>query len=577
MKLKLKTLIGGAAVAAVTGGVFLAGIQSAAAAAPSFEPDPGSVGSISFYDASGNQVVSGSVNDSPLAGYYAASGGGIAAGDNKAVIVYYTPQDGVPTGSWTTGETWTSTQTFGAAVSYPGSLAGSTNAIVKGNATDGPFSTHISAFPNASAANPGVYQIRLYTTQAGGGGNATYYSADISVSGTTWTQVFPAPPAATATTTSLTVGPASPQAHGTNVTLTASVAAASGPNPTNGSVQFFDGATQVGATQTYTGSPVSVSTTALTVGSHSLTAKYLPQGITFATSTSSVSTYVINGINTSTGLSITGGYTTAGSAATLTATVTPSSAPGAVTFEDNGTTVPGTVTNPTAGTYVLDLPSGFSAGAHSIVAKFAPSDPNYGASQSSAQPFITQAAQVGACAQPGSVCTDTQNITATVPVGTLVINTPYTAASPLDLGTLVLDPTTSATLSGSKPFQNIVVTDTRSGNLPWTVQAIATSLSDGGSNPNSVINAQNLGLTGLSQTSAGAGFTGALTFTDNAAANGVAPSDTGSLGLGGTTPHTVVATDHGLGTVNMAGTLTLIAPSSTEPGVFAGTITFTVG
>ena len=53
-------------------------------------------------------------------------------------------------------------------------------------------------------------------------------------------------------------------------------------------------------------------------------------------------------------------------------------------------------------------------------------------------------------------------------------------------GTLQLS-ADSTTLSASKPFQHIVVTDTRSGNLPWTVQALATNLSDGGSHPNSVI------------------------------------------------------------------------------------------
>ena len=63
----------------------------------------------------------------------------------------------------------------------------------------------------------------------------------------------------------------------------------------------------------------------------------------------------------------------------------------------------------------------------------------------------------------------------------------------------------------------------------------------------------------------------------NPAANGVAPADPGSLGLGGTSPHTIATVNHGLGSVEMAGTLTLIAPSSTEPGLFTGTITFTVG
>jgi hypothetical protein len=186
-----------------------------------------------------------------------------------------------------------------------------------------------------------------------------------------------------------------------------------------------------------------------------------------------------------------------------------------------------------------------------------------------------QAAAGSPCADPNSVCTDAQTITATIPVGTLVINTPYTPASPLSLGTLTLK-ADSTQFNGSATFDNIKVTDTRSGNLPWTVSALASALSDGGSHVNSVINAQNLGLTTISATP-GTGFTGTITPTDNTAANAVAPGDTGSLGLGGTVAHTVAVANHGLGTVTMKGTLTLNAPSSTEPGLFTGTITFTVG
>jgi hypothetical protein len=174
------------------------------------------------------------------------------------------------------------------------------------------------------------------------------------------------------------------------------------------------------------------------------------------------------------------------------------------------------------------------------------------------------------------VCTDTQYIQATVPVGTLVINTPYVdAAHALNLGTLVLSPD-STQLQGSATFANIKVTDTRSGNLPWTVSALASNLTDGGANPNSVINNQNLGLTNITSTP-GTGFTGTVTPHNNPAAAGVAPGAAGNAGLGGTTTHAVADANKGLGTVTMQGTLTLNAPSSTEPGLFTGTITFTVG
>ena len=59
-------------------------------------------------------------------------------------------------------------------------------------------------------------------------------------------------------------------------------------------------------------------------------------------------------------------------------------------------------------------------------------------------------------------------------------------------------------------------------------------------------------------------------------ATAVAPPCTGNSGLGGTA-HTIATATAGLGTDTLNGQLTLIAPTSTEPGLFTGTITFTVG
>jgi hypothetical protein len=215
------------------------------------------------------------------------------------------------------------------------------------------------------------------------------------------------------------------------------------------------------------------------------------------------------------------------------------------------------------------------------VARFTPTDvTQYQASQSAAQSFVLVTGG-GACAQAGSSCTDTQYIRATIPVGTLTISTPYDQAHPLDLGTLALN-TTATEYSAQKSFNNIIVTDNRSGGLGWTASALASPLSDGGSNPGSTINAENVGLTNLHATP-GVGVTSTVHVTDNAAADpAVAPSDNGSAGLGGSSPHsfatsTVASGQNGDGTVTMNGTLTLNAPTSTEAGLFTGTITFTVG
>ena len=66
-----------------------------------------------------------------------------------------------------------------------------------------------------------------------------------------------------------------------------------------------------------------------------------------------------------------------------------------------------------------------------------------------------------------------------------------------------------------------------------------------------------------------------LGFSSTSAASATSPRR--GVGLGGTTAHPVVSTDHGIGTLTVDGLLTITAPTSTEPGLFTGTITFTVG
>ena len=67
-----------------------------------------------------------------------------------------------------------------------------------------------------------------------------------------------------------------------------------------------------------------------------------------------------------------------------------------------------------------------------------------------------------------------------------------------------------------------------------------------------MINAQNVGLTGL--TAGAAGHQG--------------------LGL---VPHTILTADHGQGSYVVNGTITISASTATEAGLFACTITFTIG
>jgi hypothetical protein len=197
-----------------------------------------------------------------------------------------------------------------------------------------------------------------------------------------------------------------------------------------------------------------------------------------------------------------------------------------------------------------------------------------------------------------TACSGAQAAAGTLPAGVLAISTPYTASNSLDLGTLSLDPT-GAFYSASVPldpnssdvptadtgptdptFSGITVVDTQASNLPWSISAWASNLSDGGQTVQSLISGEDVGLTGLTAVAVpGNPLTAAdLTFFDQPAADPpVLATDTGSQGLGGQNSH-VIVTDAGQaeGTIGINGTITVNAPTSTEAGTFAGTIVLTL-
>jgi hypothetical protein len=355
-----------------------------------------------------------------------------------------------------------------------------------------------------------------------------------------------------------------------------------------------------------------VTTTALThVGSpYSVTAVFSPTGTTYSGSTSSALTQTVGAAATHTvttlGIS---GDTTTGTDATLSGTVTPSAGGnGTVEFFDGGSGAPNTGGTPlaisggptatvTGGDYSATLTGGFAAGPHHVVAVFTPSDSTYAKSTSNEVDFNTiQGAAAGStCSQTGSQCSDTQTIEGEIPTGTLVISTPYTDTSPLDIGKLALD-STGSYWTGSAAFKCITITDASSGGSPFVASALANTLTQvpGSGNPAqntsgaaTSINSENVGLTNLALSAAPIvcpdgstptqSYTGTRTVSSNPAANGVPLADTGSAGLGGSTPHQIVSGQAGgEGTVAYDGTITLNAPTSTAAGTYKGTIVFTV-
>jgi sugar lactone lactonase YvrE len=161
-----------------------------------------------------------------------------------------------------------------------------------------------------------------------------------------------------------TVTPASsanPSVAGQPVTLSATVS----PAGATGTVQFLDGATSVGVATVGNGT-ASLTTSALTAGSHSITAVYSGDG-NYAASVSGALTETILKAASSVALGSSTNPSTFGQPVTFTATVIPNSATGTVQFLD-GATVLGTVAV-SAGSAVLST-SALSPGSHTITAAY---------------------------------------------------------------------------------------------------------------------------------------------------------------------------------------------------------------
>jgi hypothetical protein len=571
MRINLRSTAARAGVLALAGGIvaFTAGV--AQAVTPGWTPDANAAGGLYFYDSSGHQITSGSINDSPMASYYVASGGAINAGNDRAFQAFSTPVQGANSATWPGTQGISSTQVFNPPAALPGDLNGYTGAVVHGVATDGSLNAdQIAAFPNSSAVAgyQNLYEVRVYTAGGVNGQSSTWYSATIEVTGSTWAQVFPVQ---TSTTTGLSA-PANVVSPG-NATLSATVT----PNTATGSVRFTEGATVL-ATVPVAGGTASTTVTSPALGGHSWTATYVPTpGSAFLGSSGNASTTVSAPATptTTTMDPVTPLPASAGDTLTFTAHVTPAAAAGTVSFFDGATLV---VTSAAGSGTFTATSNALGAGSHSLTATFNPTSPGtYNPSTSSPPQVFDLGAAVcsGTAATPGATtCTDVQSITATIGAGTLVVSTPYDAAHPLNIP-LALN-ATATFFSGAANFHSIQVTDTRAGSLPWTLKAQATALANGASS----IDSQNIGLTGLVPIGSPSVDVSAANFTvtDNAAASPpVAFGAPGTLGLGGGIQHTLAHAIHGQGAVALDGTLTINAPASLPAGTYTGTITFTTG
>jgi hypothetical protein len=602
MHRKLTRLLAALAVVATATASLVLGLAGSAYAvspgSPWQSPTPpaAEVGTLTFYNASGQQITGGNLTDSPIAAYIQGSAA-LQTGATKATVNGVTPVSGEAPGQWT-GENLSGPPTTYPNSGAPTALASSSLPLATITAASGEsLATYISDYPNNDTSTTdgygGVYELRLFTSNSGGT-STNYDAADILVSGSTWSVVYPTV-TLTSTTTTLTESPPSPQVSSSSVELTATVSP-SAP----GTVQF-----EYGTTPTLLGSPVTVaagtaslSTTALPVGTDDLSAVFTPAQFSAYSGSTGTSTYTISpspAANTATALGVNPSTAAADTAVSLTATVSSGGNPlasgtGTVDFYDNGTNTADTASGTElasvavgAGGVATLSYSSFAVGAHNIVAEFLPT--NTATYNSSLSPSVLFTATAPTYAP------DAQTVQVGIPAGTLTITTPYGPGNPFQLGTATLNPadsefTASASFGtpatdGTTDAGGVTITDTRAGDLPWTASAEVGNFTDGATPTPDVINGQNLAFTDVtpSYISGNALQSPDVTTTNVTSTppggTPYGPSATGTDGLGGE-PHEFASATAGAGEVYVNGLLSLTAPTSTPAGTYTATLTFTI-
>lgn len=418
-----------AALLAVTGSLVVVGSAAAGPATSPFDPaaNGATKGTVSFYDASGHKIFNGSLSTPPA--FVKADSDAGASGDTIGTVYVAIPDKNKPNPlDWASdllGDgTYNPAPADWPAAVKDGKVVGQPQIW-----TEGPGLID----PNTDAAWKDLRQIRLFSSGPGNAVNPHVYSSatlSIDSSAGTWTQVFPTPsstpaPTPTATQTSLAVSPAGPVTRGTPVTLTATVSPA-----VDGTVQFKDGAADLGSPVSVVSGVATYTSTSLSAASHDLTAAFAPADVAaYAVSTSNIQTLVVEAVAataTTTSLAVSPtGPVMQGRPVTLTATVTPSGATGTVQFLDGDAAI-GSPATLSGGTATLAT-STLSAGNRSLSARFVPADPDvFAGSTSGAHSLVVDRA-------PAAATTTTLN----VPAGPVVAGTSVALAATVDPGTAV--------------------------------------------------------------------------------------------------------------------------------------------
>jgi subtilisin family serine protease len=156
---------------------------------------------------------------------------------------------------------------------------------------------------------------------------------------------------------------ASPAAIGTALTFSASVAPASA----TGTIIFFDGSTPISASLPLSGGTAVFTTSALSAGSHSITAQYSGDA-TFNAGTSNALVQSVAKAQTTIMITAPDDSVKTGASAAFTATITPSAATGTVVFFEGATAISGSV--PASSGVVRFTTTTLASGTHTISARY---------------------------------------------------------------------------------------------------------------------------------------------------------------------------------------------------------------
>lgn len=275
-------------------------------------------------------------------------------------------------------------------------------------------------------------------------------------------------------TTTTVVSSLNPSVVGQPVTFTATVS----PSTATGAVTFKDGETTLDTVILGQGSG-SYTTSALTTGSHTITAEYETSNAKVAGSTSSLTQVVTGATPSSTALASSQNPSGYGQSVTFTATVTPSDATGTVTFKDGATTLGTAAVTAGVATYsVSTLP----VTTHSVAAQYG-GDSTYMTSTSDAvAQTVTQAASTTTLTSSlnpstyGSGVTLTATVSPSTATGTITFKDGTTTLDTVTLGQGSGSYTTSSLGLGSHTITaeyggNVNVAGSTSNSLTQTVRS----------------------------------------------------------------------------------------------------------